>query len=451
LGLCCKAHDNDLAAGITPAIANQSFRNCTEPLGLRARVYSKVVDAAYGTGMSAARSLRSTNARIADNGRNTCDVVVTTVSKRRRRAKKKATKAKNPRRRRRRGVTNAFSNMQLSTAPSAFGMVLRGQSFSHTVTDNGDLLIAIGQEVPIQLNGVVSSSSTWALIGGHRLNPLYFVGGRLATLGLLYEKFVIRKLVCHYVTASPSTTVGDVVLTYVEDSASSYPDPTSANFLTRVLSKPNSVLSSVWKDFNTVVDTEPEEKYIALNQVENERDTSGGDILVYTNSPTVNAGFVVMQYQIELRKALYTPANAQVPQYGDWSAFNPTQATTAVNVAVRLTGFIGFTPGQVWKIYMRKLTTAGTGTTAANAWAASIGGQYTAVNIVEGAIFYLHADTTTSGWLFASYEAAVAGSVNSPIANSNCIVQATASTGAAAFTVFAVIEQFSDSTRIGPN
>jgi hypothetical protein len=344
----------------------------------------------------------------------------------------------------------ARSPVSMTIAPLSIGKAIEGVAVKTQTTHDGDRMMVWGQEIPIVAAG--GTSGTMSLVGGHRLNPLYFLGSRLQLMSSTYERFRIHKIRCRYVTSVASTTLGDVVLAHIEDPTAPFFNPASANFLTRAISKPGCVVSSVWKDFVVDIDVNTEEKYIALNQVQDERDSSVGDIIMYTNAnTTASCGLLMIQYQIELIKPLYTASVTNSSLIHDYLNITATQGGTAVDTQVYLTGLpstIGL--GQILKVYVRSAV-IGTGATAANAWRERFATGTVNISIAEGDIFYLKSDGGTSGYLYPTFQAAAAGQVQSAIpAEQFAIQQRTATTTSSTFTLFILSVTLPDVNKIEP-
>lgn len=348
-------------------------------------------------------------------------------------------------------VSKSRPSLSFSAAPASLGAGIISNRMDMSYSSNGDSVRCRGQEVVIT-GSVAYTSSAWVLVGGHHLNPAYFLGSRLVYLSNLYEYFTFNRVSITFVPALGSNAVGDVVLTYVENPDEAIISPSGANFVTKALSKPGNILSSVWRTFTIDLDIQRELKYTSISSVPDPKENSLGDIFLYQYGQTVSVGYIVCSYDITFTRSLFLPRISNLAVSGDWTR-NPlvvNAATPTVGDTVILTNMPVSAVGVVVRCYVTDVS-MGAGTTTANAWRIQVGAQSVATTIVNGYSFYAIYATTTSAYIFPSYQAACAGDINlSTALLGHTITTATANTTDTLLNLFTLQLQQSDINMVVP-
>jgi len=342
------------------------------------------------------------------------------------------TRSKNSRRNTR-SLGRGMAEMVL--APAAVGHVVGVKQPVPKFDRSGNFVTITGQEVIVSLN-TASQATNFELVGGHKFNPNFFVGSRLAYFANLFEQFKIDKLEICYITGSSSSTNGDVLLTYDNDPNSTSRDPTSATFVNTALSKQGAVLCSVWKDFCTTIMVDKEWKWNSLEEVSELRDSSAGDLFVYNRGTVTQPGYIMARYSISFRNPIYTPRPFAVYSWADWTVVSGTQAANPTVGNTVVVTFSGITaPNTVIAKAILVSATIGTGATTANAWVVSEAGINTAITLKPGDTFYIKFSSSLGAAFFSNLDQAKASPFNvTGTTVSNSISTGTAATTTSSFT-----------------
>jgi len=369
-----------LALKIPPAKANADFEACAAPTGIQGKVYSKLVNAAYGT--YSMPNLRP----VPPNAPKTKN-----ISRRRQemlKMPKNVVVVSQPRRSRSRYRNGGGASSEMVLAPASVGHMVGGGPPRPSFSRNGESVTVSGQEVIISL-ALANQSTNFELVGGHRFNPNYFMGSRMSYYSQLFEEYKFENIELTYITASSSATNGDVLLTYEEDPNISARDPTNSNFVTRALSKRGSVLCSVWKDFTTTLNISKEWKYSSVDDIIDPRTAIAGDAFIYSRGTITQPGYVMCRYTATFRKPIFDPKSYALGTWADWSISAVTQAANPTVGRTVVLSFSGLTTatGQIFK-FIICYQTLGTGVTTANTWQLSENGSNVAITVASGATFY---------------------------------------------------------------
>jgi hypothetical protein len=430
LGFCCRQHDNDLASNIPPAEANRNFETCAAPTGLQGQIYSKLVHTAYGTSqkMPSLRTVEvkvnnKTNKNKNKKNKNSSRLLVSMAN---------ANSKKKRNSRSRNSIARGMSEMVL--APSSVGHIVSVAQPKATFGQGGQSVTISGQEVVISI-ATATQANNFELVGGHKLNPNFFTGSRLAYYAALFEQFRIDKLEMCYITGSPSSTAGDILLTYETDPTVTFRDPTNANFVTKALSKPGAVLCSVWKDFCTILNIDKDWKYNSIEEVNDLRTNSAGDVFIYNRGTVTQPGYILVRYQISFRNPIFEPKPYAVYPWADWTivtAALPVTSTAGNTAVVVFSGIAAPLPGVIVKACLTSVT-LGAGPTSANAWSLSEDGILVPFTLQAGDTFYLKFGSNNAAYVFQNYDDAKSAPVTTPATGtnlSNSIVVSTVTTTA---------------------
>lgn len=121
----------------------------------------------------------------------------------------------------------------------------------------------------------------------------------------MYAEFTVHGYSFHYVTAAPTSVVGDMMFYVNKDRGSALLDTSNSNFMSVVLSDPNTVIGPLWKN-HTAVYT-PVFRTYTTNILNDEplRDEGPGELFVYSktgvDSTIGSPGYVVVDFDITFR------------------------------------------------------------------------------------------------------------------------------------------------------
>jgi len=204
------------------------------------------------------------------------------------------------------------NGVMMSRAPVALGATISGSKTLVTKVGKGHRLR--GREFLTSAYGT-GNITTWTMCAGIPLTPVVFVDSMLQQYGKMYSYFRWTKLAVHYVTTSPTSTNGSVMIYYNKDRASTYLNQTSPNLLPFVLSDPHTSISPQWQNMTTVLETDSEWKRLDYGKTDDVGHYTSGEVfLLSKTSTTESPGYLLMTYEIELKDENLTPRLLLWPQ-----------------------------------------------------------------------------------------------------------------------------------------
>lgn len=288
-----------------------------------------------------------------------------------------------------------------TTAPVSYGATLAGSRTIARKTRQGH--IVRGREF---LGAAYDTKlvTTWTMCLGAPLTPVSFVDSILRQYGAMYNYFRWRKLTVHYVTTSPTSTAGSVMLYYNKDRASTFINQTSPNLMPFVLSDPHTTIGPQWQNFSVTLETDSEWKRLDYGLTDDSTHYTAGEVFLLskTAASTDSPGMLLMEYEIEFKDENLTPRLLLWPQptinFVPYTFAIPT-ATAGNPVTLLLGGtpIMGpntnlVQPGGIYKVILDVTNSDFSGTTpaltATNIWKYPAGtGTYNA-SLVDGSTLY---------------------------------------------------------------
>jgi hypothetical protein len=188
-----------------------------------------------------------------------------------------------------------------------------------------------------------SGITDWVLSGGCPLVPHAFVASTLRSYAGMYAEFAIHGFTFHFITGASTSSVGDVMFYVGKSRASALLDTSNPNFMSVVLSDPNTCIGPLWK--NTSATYVPVFKTYSTDIFNDEdlRSEGPGELFMYTkNSAAVtqgSPGYVVVDFditfktlQVNIRELTFPMNRLKYNQYG--MGYNVPVGFTQGNEAV---------------------------------------------------------------------------------------------------------------------
>lgn len=207
---------------------------------------------------------------------------------------------------------------RLASAPVNIGTTIRSVP---SVTKMGrDSVTVTGRDFVGTLMGVSTTYNSWVLSGGFPVSPYAFTASALKGYFLTYQVFKVRRLCLHYISSSPTSSSGDILMLHHSNRGGPYVDHTSSNFMSYALSTPSAVLGPQW--LNKSVEVVDSDTYgwmeTDLFNAEDVSHQAAGEVLVYTKNTTngVQAdspGYILIDYQVEFAKKMVNPRSVTLP------------------------------------------------------------------------------------------------------------------------------------------
>lgn len=320
----------------------------------------------------------------------------------------------------RREVAPAAMATEIKTAPAATRTTRNGCTVSGT-----------------DLVGVVtnSTSTNWQIGAVVPLHPAYYIGSVLANACRNYAKYRIKKVGFTFVTKMPTSTAGDVLLSFRNSTADPVANATGDGaFLTKALSRGGSVIGAVWSNHSCVPHVDSD-WHLVNAFITDWADNVAGELEVYvqTNNITyADVGYIMMTYEIEFTELQLTPHSASIPFPSSWrrapqSLITIPAATQVPGGPINATSDL-LTPsidrGTIWRVVIDKdLSTLHANlalaiampTIGATAGAATVDlALRDSLTLTDGMVLYAVTTEANNGTdnkivLYANYDAALAG------------------------------------------
>lgn len=207
---------------------------------------------------------------------------------------------------------------RLATAPVNIGTTIR--SVPSVTKVNRDSVVVTGRDFVGTLMGVSTSFNSWVFSGGFPVSPYAFTASALKGYFLTYQVFKVRRLVLHYISSSPTSASGDILMLHHDNRGGPYVDHTSSNFMSYALSTPSAVLGPQW--LNKSVEIVDSDTYgwiqTDLFNAEDVAHQAAGEVLVYTKNTTNGTqadspGYILIDYQVEFAKKMVNPRSVTLP------------------------------------------------------------------------------------------------------------------------------------------
>lgn len=215
------------------------------------------------------------------------------------------------------GIAPFSGVSQVDIAPVNIGNTVR--STRQTVVPVADGVVVTGRDFVTVVGGSTASYVGWTLQGGVGLSPLGLNASGLRGFFQTYQQYKWNKCVAHYITSSPTSTSGDILMMYHANHGGPKADHTSTNFMSYALSTDSALLGPQWT--NHSVDIVRGNHYWKDTDVLNTEDVraqTDGELLVYTKATTNGAaadppGYLLIDYQISFQNRMLNPRVQSLP------------------------------------------------------------------------------------------------------------------------------------------
>lgn len=205
---------------------------------------------------------------------------------------------------------------EVDSAPIAIGNTLRSVKPIVKQTKGGT--IVVGRDFVMPMGGIASAVTTWCLCGGTPLTPAALVASALRGFFSSYERYRVIRLQLHYITSSPTSLPGDVLLLYHENRGGPKVNHNSANFLSYALSSANAVLGPQWSNKSVNISVGSDWKLTDFFNSEDLQHQSDGEILLYGRATSNgispdSPGYLVIDYEVEFQHLMVNPRIVTLP------------------------------------------------------------------------------------------------------------------------------------------
>lgn len=222
----------------------------------------------------------------------------------------------------------------INTAPVAIGNSIRGSK--PVVTNSSDGCRVVGRDFAFECKSTVAAATGWSLIGGMPITPAVLVTSALKSYAQLYSYFKVNKIVCHYITSSPTSQPGDILFYNERDRVGPMVDCTSNSFLPLVLSDPSTILGPQWQNHSMLMNPIKEFKSTNYGLSTDLSEDCAGSVFVYSKTSSANSpGYILIDYDITFKEMCVNPRAGLLPiTRGLWNYLTLTLTATAVTLGV---------------------------------------------------------------------------------------------------------------------
>lgn len=227
-------------------------------------------------------------------------------------ARANATKAAAPT-----GVRPFGGVSEMDMAPVTIGNTLR--STKPTVRQTANSIHVIGRDFVMSVGGVQASYTGWCLAAGFPLTPAALNASALRGYFQSYERFRFKRAVVHYITSSPTSASGDILIMHHTNRGGPKVDHTSSNFMSYAMSTDAAVLGPQWVNHSVEVITSVPLDYCETDIFNGEdlMHQANGEVLVYTkntfNGAAEAPGYLLIDYEVEFNNRMLNPRVAVLP------------------------------------------------------------------------------------------------------------------------------------------
>lgn len=230
---------------------------------------------------------------------------------------------------------------QINTAPVSVGNSVQGSAPRVTQTTDGARVVS--RDFAFALSSTAAGVTGWELIGGMPITPAVLPSSILRNYCQMFNKFKVNRIAVHYITSSPTSQAGDVMLYYEKDRTAPMCDYSNSSFLPYVLSDPNTVIGPQWTNHSVVLrPTRDWKSTLYGNQTDLNEDAEGTIFFFSKTNSSNSPGYLLIDYDITFKELSVNPRAGSLPIARGQSNFITLVPSTTV------TG--GFPATWVWNV-----------------------------------------------------------------------------------------------------
>lgn len=220
----------------------------------------------------------------------------------------------------------------ISTAPVSIGNSVSGSA--PVVQNVKDGVRVMGRDFMFPLSGLNQAKTDWAMVGGCPIIPHAFVASVLRSYSSIYAEFIVNGLTFHFVTAMPTTAIGDIMFYVNKDRGAALLDTTNNNFMSVVMSDPNTVLGPLWHNHSATYKPVFKTYSTSILNGEDLRSQGPGELFVYmktsAGSTLGSSGYILVDFDISFKTLQTNPRELSFPltrlKYASYGLSTPIAA-----------------------------------------------------------------------------------------------------------------------------
>ncbi len=205
----------------------------------------------------------------------------------------------------------------LDVAPVSIGNTVRSVKQIVRPALNG--VRVIGRDYVMAIGGTGTTYNGWTLQGGMALSPIALNASGLRGFFQTYERFKWVRCNAHYITSSPTSLAGDILLVYHSNHGGPKVDHSSSNFLSYALSTDSALIGPQWTNHSVQI-IEGARDWFGTDvlNAEDVAHQADGELLVYTKNTTNGTspdspGYLLVDYEIHFERRMLNPRVQTLP------------------------------------------------------------------------------------------------------------------------------------------
>jgi hypothetical protein len=205
---------------------------------------------------------------------------------------------------------------QVSASPVSIGNTVHSVEMKVQRTNGG--VVVVGRDYVQTIGGTAGTFNNWTLQAGMPVTPIALNASALRGFFQSHEMYRVQRLVAHYITSSPTSLAGDVMIMYHSNHAGPKVDHTSNNFLAYALSTSSAVLGPQWTNHSVEIATKGNWLNTDVLNAEDVEHQADGELLVYTKNTTNGSaadspGYIIIDYHVEFKNLMTNPRLVTIP------------------------------------------------------------------------------------------------------------------------------------------
>lgn len=201
---------------------------------------------------------------------------------------------------------------RINTAPVAIGNSMKGARASVTHNPDGSVRL-VGRDYALTCYST-GTVTNWELVGGFPLTPACFTSSVLRSFVQIYNKFRFNYVCAHYITSSPTSSNGDILMYFIKNRTDPIVNWTSSTFLPFAMSEPNAVLGPQWTNHSICMSPRGPTRTLDPGMNVDIDYQAQGEFLIFSKtSSTESAGYVLIDYDLTLSEMSVNPRAGILP------------------------------------------------------------------------------------------------------------------------------------------
>lgn len=206
---------------------------------------------------------------------------------------------------------------EVGIAPVTIGNTVR--SVKQTVLEHRNGVRVVGRDFVMAVGGTSTAFSNWTFQAGFGLSPICLNATGLRGYFQTYERYKWNAVNVHYITSSPTSATGDVLIMYHSNHGGPKVDHTSTNFMSYALSTDSALLGPQWTNHSVQIVSGARDWFNTdILSAEDVMHQADGEVLVYTRNTTQGTnpdqpGYVLIDYDIVFERRMLNSRVQSLP------------------------------------------------------------------------------------------------------------------------------------------